>query len=83
MTPLCGTKPCSILTTVRTVRGIAMAPGAALGLVVVRRAARGEMHTPEEWEAMRGIITRLYLSDRRSLPEMIEILARDYRFIAK
>lgn len=36
----------------------------------------------EIWEAKRPIITRLYQEERRSLKEVMDIMERDYQFIA-
>ncbi|KAH7309498.1 hypothetical protein B0I35DRAFT_412420 [Stachybotrys elegans] len=37
---------------------------------------------PEQWDAMRPIITRLYQEEKRPLKEVMEILKRDHEFTA-
>ena len=37
---------------------------------------------PADWDAQREIITRLYLHERRSLQEVMELMALDHNFLA-
>ena len=37
---------------------------------------------PEDWDAQRETITRLYLHERRSLQEVMELMALEHNFLA-
>jgi hypothetical protein len=40
-------------------------------------------HSAEQWEAQKPNIKRLYIAERKSLAEVIGILARDFGFTAR
>ena len=41
-----------------------------------------QLHSPEEWDSIRDIFTKLYQAEGRTLEMVRNILARDYEFIA-
>lgn len=46
-------------------------------------SAKPRKRVPAEiWEKKRPIITRLYQEERKSLKEVMEIMERDYHFVA-
>jgi hypothetical protein len=46
-------------------------------------STRAPKHSAEQWEAQKPNIERLYIAERKSLTEVIGILARDFGFTAR
>jgi hypothetical protein len=46
-------------------------------------STRAPKHSAEQWEAQKPNIERLYIAERKSLTEVISILARDFGFTAR
>jgi hypothetical protein len=46
-------------------------------------STRAPKHSAEHWEAQKPNIERLYITERKSLTEVIGILARDFGFTAR
>jgi hypothetical protein len=46
-------------------------------------STRAFKHSAEQWEAQKPNIERLYIAERKSLTEVIGVLARDFGFTAR
>lgn len=46
-------------------------------------STRASKHSAQQWETQKPNIERLYIAERKSLTEVIGILARDFGFTAR
>lgn len=47
------------------------------------RPARDDIHSAQDWEDRRAVISQLYATERRPLGDVVEIMAREHGFLAK